>query len=192
LRYSDAHCFTHRRHSFCEKCIQNFHNETAKEYGDLSLKCPHCPKTDQRQSYFPDPTLDHLCSRYAWWQIPVKGLKKMHETTKLETKQLMQDKLTSAEKALVRKKEFLMERVVSSIKAKLPKMKKAEDFFAEFDTDGGGTIDYQELRDGLLRLEIKLNDSEFNELVQFWDHDLSGEIDYVEFVHSFKIALDRF
>jgi Ca2+-binding EF-hand superfamily protein len=144
------------------------------------------------QTCFPDPTLDHLCSRYAWWQIPVKGLKKMHETTKLETKQLMQDKLTSAEKALIRKKEFLMERVVSSMKAKLPKMKKAEDFFQEFDTDGGGTIDYQELRDGLVRLEIKLNDSEFNELVQFWDHDLSGEIDYVEFVHSFKTALDRF
>ena len=115
----------------------------------------------------------------------------MHATTQEEVRMFWEEKLNASEMALRRKQEALMERVVCSMVASLPKIQKAEDFFAEFDTDGGGTIDYEELRDGLQRLEIHLDEDEFDELAEFWDHDHSGEIDYVEFSQSFKAALDR-
>ncbi|KAJ8423368.1 hypothetical protein Cgig2_026786 [Carnegiea gigantea] len=65
--------------------------------------------------------------------------------------------------------------------------------FANIDTDGSGTITYEELKDGLTRLGSKLTEAEVQALYEAADQDGSGSIDYIEFItvtmHRYK--LDR-
>ncbi|GJP61043.1 hypothetical protein CLOP_g18254 [Closterium sp. NIES-67] len=54
--------------------------------------------------------------------------------------------------------------------------------FKMMDTDGSGTITYEELRAGLKRIGSTLNDSEIRELMDAADIDGNGTIDYGEFL----------
>ena len=72
----------------------------------------------------------------------------------------------------------------------VPQVQKAADFFAALDTDGGGTICYQELKDGLARFNIHLDAEEFDELCLIMDYDSDGEIDFAEFNDAFRAALE--
>jgi len=66
--------------------------------------------------------------------------------------------------------------------------------FENMDTDGSGTITYEELKEGLARLGSKLSESEAKALMEAADQDGSGSIDYIEFVtatmHKYRLESD--
>ena len=81
----------------------------------------------------------------------------------------------------------------SSIQAQLAaKVKKSgkriAQVFAEFDADGGGTVDYDELRLGLRSLGVQLTNVEFEKMTKIWDQSGSGEINYFEFANDLRDA----
>ncbi|KAL5778273.1 hypothetical protein ACOSP7_011199 [Xanthoceras sorbifolium] len=61
-------------------------------------------------------------------------------------------------------------------------IKGLKQMFNNMDTDGSGTITYEELRDGLSRLGSRLTESEIKQLMDAADVDKSGSIDYSEFI----------
>ena len=56
-----------------------------------------------------------------------------------------------------------------------------EDFFATLDKDGGGTVDIEEFRRALARLDIAISDTQADELMAGADKDGDGQIDLAEF-----------
>ncbi|KAH9610519.1 hypothetical protein KSS87_000991 [Heliosperma pusillum] len=66
--------------------------------------------------------------------------------------------------------------------------------FENMDTDGSGTITYEELKEGLARLGSKLSETEAKALMDAADQDGSGSIDYIEFVtatmHRYRLESD--
>ncbi|KAJ0086890.1 hypothetical protein Patl1_09483 [Pistacia atlantica] len=61
-------------------------------------------------------------------------------------------------------------------------IKGLKEMFNNMDTDGSGTITYEELKDGLSRLGSKLTEAEIRQLMDAADVDKSGTIDYTEFI----------
>ncbi|XP_010536433.1 PREDICTED: calcium-dependent protein kinase 29 [Tarenaya hassleriana] len=61
-------------------------------------------------------------------------------------------------------------------------IKGLKQMFKNMDTDGSGTITFDELRDGLHRLGSKLTEAEIRQLMDAADVDKSGTIDYIEFI----------
>ncbi|CAN0847951.1 Calcium-dependent protein kinase 29 [Linum grandiflorum] len=61
-------------------------------------------------------------------------------------------------------------------------IKGLKQMFKNMDTDGSGTITYEELKAGLHRLGSKLSEAEIRQLMDAADVDKNGTIDYVEFV----------
>ncbi|XP_057794903.1 calcium-dependent protein kinase 29 [Salvia miltiorrhiza] len=61
-------------------------------------------------------------------------------------------------------------------------IKGLKQMFDNIDTDGSGTITYEELRTGLTKLGSKLNEAELQQLMEAADVDKNGTIDYVEFI----------
>ncbi|XP_010675716.2 calcium-dependent protein kinase 33 [Beta vulgaris subsp. vulgaris] len=66
--------------------------------------------------------------------------------------------------------------------------------FANMDTDGSGSITYEELKEGLARLGSKLSETEVKALMDAADQDGSGSIDYIEFItvtmHRYRLERD--
>ena len=62
--------------------------------------------------------------------------------------------------------------------------------FEDIDVDGGGILDYSELRDGLARLHIYLAAKEFRNIMECIDPDLDGRVTCEEFV-AFLRASDE-
>ncbi|CAI0435493.1 unnamed protein product [Linum tenue] len=61
-------------------------------------------------------------------------------------------------------------------------IKGLKQMFKNMDTDGSGTITYDELKAGLTRLGSKLSEAEMKQLMDAADVDKNGTIDYVEFI----------
>ncbi|PHT28162.1 Calcium-dependent protein kinase 29 [Capsicum baccatum] len=61
-------------------------------------------------------------------------------------------------------------------------IKGLKQMFNNMDTDGSGTITYEELKTGLSRLGSKLTEAEIKQLMEAADVDNSGTIDYIEFI----------
>ncbi|KAJ3689967.1 hypothetical protein LUZ61_019131 [Rhynchospora tenuis] len=61
-------------------------------------------------------------------------------------------------------------------------VKGYKQMFKNMDTDGSGTITFEELKDGLFRLGSQLTDGEVRQLLDAADVDNSGDIDYIEFI----------
>ncbi|KAH0469466.1 hypothetical protein IEQ34_001024 [Dendrobium chrysotoxum] len=61
-------------------------------------------------------------------------------------------------------------------------IKGLKQMFANMDTDGSGTITYEELKTGLARLGSKLSEAEVKQLMDAADVDGDGTIDYIEFI----------
>jgi calmodulin len=60
------------------------------------------------------------------------------------------------------------------------------EIFEDFDDDGGGTIDHEELRMGFDSLDIELSEEQFKQMLTIWDESGDGEIDYEEFAEMFE------
>ena len=58
--------------------------------------------------------------------------------------------------------------------------------FEDFDDDGGGTIDHDELREGFDDIGIELSEEQFQKMLTIWDESGDGEIDYEEFADMFE------
>lgn len=56
------------------------------------------------------------------------------------------------------------------------------DIFKAMDKDGGGTIDTFEFRDGVSRLGLGLSEPQIQEMIECFDEDGNGEIEYEEFM----------
>ncbi|KAL8172489.1 hypothetical protein V2J09_024293 [Rumex salicifolius] len=67
--------------------------------------------------------------------------------------------------------------------------------FANIDTDGSGSITYDELKEGLARLGSKLTETEVQQLMEAADVDGDGSIDYIEFItatmHKYKLEAEE-
>ncbi|XP_044480242.1 calcium-dependent protein kinase 29-like [Mangifera indica] len=61
-------------------------------------------------------------------------------------------------------------------------IKGLREMFNNMDTDGSGTITFEELKDGLRRLGSKLSETEIKQLMDAADVDKNGTIDYTEFI----------
>ncbi|KAI9201295.1 hypothetical protein LWI28_021220 [Acer negundo] len=61
-------------------------------------------------------------------------------------------------------------------------IKGLKQMFNNMDTDGSGTITYEELKNGLSRLGSKLTEAEIKQLMDAADVDQNGSIDYTEFI----------
>lgn len=56
------------------------------------------------------------------------------------------------------------------------------DIFSAVDTDGSGSIDVREFRDGIRRLGLGLTEPQIQEMVMAFDEDGNGEIEHKEFM----------
>ncbi|CAL0332007.1 unnamed protein product [Lupinus luteus] len=67
-----------------------------------------------------------------------------------------------------------------------------KEMFKSMDTDNSGTITFEELKAGLLKLSTKISESEIRQFMKAADVDGNGTIDYIEFitatVHMNKVA----
>ncbi|KAL0314525.1 UNVERIFIED_CONTAM: Calcium-dependent protein kinase [Sesamum angustifolium] len=61
-------------------------------------------------------------------------------------------------------------------------IKGLRQMFNNMDTDGSGTITYEELRTGLSKLGSRLSEAEIKQLMEAADVDKNGTIDYIEFI----------
>ncbi|XP_031405501.1 calcium-dependent protein kinase 29 [Punica granatum] len=61
-------------------------------------------------------------------------------------------------------------------------IKGLRQMFNNMDTDGSGTITFEELKTGLSRLGSKLSEAEMKQLMDAADVDKNGTIDYIEFI----------
>ncbi|KAJ9553881.1 hypothetical protein OSB04_017926 [Centaurea solstitialis] len=85
---------------------------------------------------------------------------------------------------LIRMKQF---RAMNKLKKLALKM------FNNMDTDGSGSITYEELKTGLTKLGSRLAEAEIQQLMEAADVDKNGTIDYIEFVTAtmHRHKLDR-
>ena len=56
--------------------------------------------------------------------------------------------------------------------------------FQKYDTDGGGSIDKEELGSVLKEFQVLLSDKELSQVFSIFDPDGGGEISYLEFVYA--------
>ncbi|KAK1416462.1 hypothetical protein QVD17_32253 [Tagetes erecta] len=72
-------------------------------------------------------------------------------------------------------------------------IKGLKHMFKNMDTDGSGSITYEELKSGLSKLGSRLVESEIQQLMEAADVDKNGTIDYIEFITAtmHRHKLDR-
>ena len=73
-------------------------------------------------------------------------------------------------------------------------LNRVDTAFDNLDTDGGGFLDHDELREGLLALDVKINEEEFQHVLSVIDEDGDQQIDRNEFktaVHLLHADLSR-
>ena len=104
------------------------------------------------------------------------GRRGMRKQTQEAANSLNPRPSTVSRKAMARMIDHLTER-----KAVLTKM------FREFDTDGSGTLDIEELDNALIKLGLRLSGQELQGVMDYLDTDGGGDIDLQEFVEHFKI-----
>ncbi|PUZ64026.1 hypothetical protein GQ55_3G111200 [Panicum hallii var. hallii] len=97
----------------------------------------------------------------------------------------LDDKVAAAlrERARSRQRTF---RTVNSITMRLPRFKDGlrdiKDVFDQYDEDSNGTIDNDELRSCLGKLQVQMSDKEADDVHRYCDVDRRGGIQFQEFV----------
>lgn len=92
--------------------------------------------------------------------------------------QIEKDRL---EKVQVRIGQQILKTIAPNRQAFGQSMKNIESIFIAMDEDGNGRLERHEFRDGLKRLDLGINSTQFVELLKGFDEDGSGDIDYSEF-----------
>ncbi|KAL7586720.1 calcium-dependent protein kinase 29 [Lactuca sativa] len=102
---------------------------------------------------------------------------------------------------LIRMKQFramnklkkLALKVIAENLESTEEIKGLKQMFNNMDTDGSGTITYEELKTGLSKLGSRLAEAEIQQLMEAADVDKNGTIDYLEFVAAtmHRHKLDR-
>ncbi|KAD0637535.1 hypothetical protein R6Q59_012364 [Mikania micrantha] len=102
---------------------------------------------------------------------------------------------------LIRMKQFramnklkkLALKVIAENLESTEEIKGLKQMFNNIDTDGSGSITYDELKTGLLKLGSKLSEAEIQQLMEAADVDKNGTIDYIEFITAtmHRHKLDR-
>ena len=91
----------------------------------------------------------------------------------------LQDKQKVIQKSIAERFQLLIEDEDKTIR----------DIFVAFDEDGGGTIDHNELRHGFDSLGISIDEETFTTMLQVWDPDKKGEIEFDSFTKMFENTL---
>ncbi|CAJ1972586.1 unnamed protein product [Sphenostylis stenocarpa] len=89
-------------------------------------------------------------------------------------------------KAMNQMKKLALKAVAENLSEE--ETKGLRQMFNNMDTDGSGTITFEELKSGLSRLGSQLGESEIRQLMNAIDIDKTGTIDYCEFVAA---TMDR-
>ena len=63
--------------------------------------------------------------------------------------------------------------------------------FAAFDDNNDGIIDRQEMRRGLNALQMRLSDRDVDDIINHFDNDGNGRIEYAEFIRQFDYRTDN-
>lgn len=102
---------------------------------------------------------------------------------------------------LIRMKQFrvmnklkkLALKVIAENLESTEEIKGLKQMFNNMDTDGSGSITYEELKTGLTKLGSRLAEAEIQQLMEAADVDKNGTIDYIEFVTAtmHRHKLDR-
>ncbi|MFS7993945.1 putative protein kinase CAMK-CDPK family [Helianthus anomalus] len=102
---------------------------------------------------------------------------------------------------LIRMKQFramnklkkLAIKVIAQNLESTEEIKGLKQMFNNMDTDGSGSITYEELKTGLSKLGSRLAEAEIQQLMEAADVDKNGSIDYIEFITAtmHRHKLDR-
>nr|XP_043633422.1 calcium-dependent protein kinase 29-like [Erigeron canadensis] len=102
---------------------------------------------------------------------------------------------------LIRMKQFramnklkkLALKVIAENLESTEEIKGLKQMFHNMDTDGNGSITYDELKTGLTKLGSRLSEAEIQQLMEAADVDKDGTIDYIEFITAtmHRHKLDR-
>ena len=92
-------------------------------------------------------------------------------------------KMTAAERKKVAKRKKTLKALLSKIGEKFNSVRKA---FMEMDKDKSGTLDYEELRMVLESTGYKIDDDIFDDVLEVFDKDCDGEVDYHEFLEQLE------
>ena len=134
-------------HTFCLKCLPQL-----KRYfnGQQMYVCPECSNRCSVDSVCSSQALNSLCSKYAWWQIPLSGMQQMQRRTSMA--------ITSLAKATTDAPDMksLLAGVDSAITAEMPLLEGDEEGEGDKDGDdsssddgeGGGEVPVVSIIDG--------------------------------------------
>jgi hypothetical protein len=184
-------------HTFCKECLPNMREVIQ---GSEFYLCPSCLHRCHVTSTCVNETMDSLCARYMWWQMPIKGMERMYTSAAERRIELMalstnvedQQNINLQKKVARRFREAFKanSNLVTEMFEKYMTQNNAED--GDGGRGGGGVggagseITYAQLRSGLCEAGVDFTDEEFDRIIVIWDEDASGMIDYFEFASSFK------
>ena len=162
---------------------------------DQCVVCSICQAIVPRADTCPNIALQAICPRVAWWSEPIAQLKQQFKDfsgrefvvqqtfgTMPTTSQNNHVSNRLADKQTVN----MLVRVAFAIKN--ANVGVAE-LFERFDADHGGTVDHQEMNEGLHSIGMWLNNEEFERLMKCADPDNDGEVKYTEFAELLDHAL---
>ena len=98
--------------------------------------------------------------------------------TKKTQAEIERDRL---EKVQIRIGQQILKTIAPNRQAFGQSIKSIESIFIAMDEDGNGRLERHEFREGLKRLDLGINSTQFVELLKGFDADGSGDIDYAEF-----------
>ena len=179
-------------HTFCKECLPNMREVIQ---GSEFYLCPSCLHRCHITSTCVNETMDSLCARYMWWQMPIKGMERMYTSAAERRIELMALSTNVEDQQNIHLQKKVARRFREAFKAN-PNL--VTEMFEKYmtqnnagDGDGGkggagSEITYAQLRSGLSEAGVDFTDEEFDRIIVIWDEDASGMIDYFEFASSFK------
>jgi hypothetical protein len=167
-------------HSFCDDCVDQMERPE-----DAMIVCQVCQALVPRADTCPNISLQAICPRVAWWSEPISQLKQIfHDFSGKDF--VAQQTFAGNDFNPNAKTEFIADARTTTILIRIAGAvketgKSVAVLFEEFDDDKGGTVDYEELEQGLHSINIWLSPDDFQRLLGYADPNGDGEIEYHEF-----------
>ena len=173
-------------HSFCDKCVDEMERPE-----DGMVVCQVCQSLTPRADTCPNISLQAICPRVAWWAEPISALKDMFNgfsgkefvAQQTFTGSVMDNIniIESATRNNVPVSDARTTKVLVRIAGAVKETgKSVVTLFEEFDDDHGGTVDYEELKNGLEGINLFLPPKDFDALLAYADPNGDGEIESSE------------